>query len=70
MIRRTPVKSNIVDVDVEVTARTEKAVLVHTGDKEKAVWLPLSQIEIEPSGFAGIETVTLPEWIALEKGLI
>jgi len=64
-------KSNIIDIDVEVTARTEKAVLVHTGIKEQAVWLPLSQIEIEPNdAFPGIETVTLPEWLALEKGLI
>jgi len=64
-------KSNIIDIDVEVTARTEKAVLVHIGIKEKAVWLPLSQVEIEPNGaFDGIETVTLPEWLALEKGLI
>ena len=64
-------KSNIIDIDVEVTARTEKAVLVHTGIKEQAVWLPLSQVVIESNGaFDGIETVTLPEWLALEKGLI
>lgn len=63
-------KSNIIDIDVEVTARTEKAVLVHTGIKEQSIWLPLSQIEIEPSGIGGIETVTLPEWLAVEKGLI
>ena len=63
-------KSNIIDIDVEVTARTEKAVLAHTGNKEQAVWLPLSQIEIAPSEFGGIETVTLPEWLALDKGLI
>lgn len=64
-------KSNIIDIDVEVAHRTEKAVLVHTGIKEQAVWLPFSQVEIEPNGaFDGIETVTLPEWLALEKGLI
>lgn len=63
-------KSDITDIDVEVVHRTEKAVLVHTGDKEKAVWLPLSMIEIEPSGIGGIETVTLPERLAQEKGLI
>ncbi len=63
-------KSNIVDIDVEVTARTAKAVLVHTGIKEKAIWLPLSQIEIEETGIGEIFTVTLPEWLALEKGLI
>jgi hypothetical protein len=63
-------KSNIIDIDVEVTHRTEKAVLVHIGSKEDAVWLPFSQIEIEPTGIPGIETVTLPEWLATEKGLI
>jgi len=66
----TAMKSNIIDIDVELTHRTEKAVLVHTGDKENAVWLPLSQIEIQHSEFGGIETVTLPERLALEKGLI
>jgi len=63
-------KSNIIDIDVEVTHRTEKAALVHTGNKEESVWVPFSQVEISPSGFAGIETLSLPEWLALEKGLI
>ena len=64
-------KSNLIDIDVEVVHRTEKAVLVHTGIKEQAVWLPLSQVEIEPNGaFDGIETLTLPDRLALEKGLI
>ncbi|KKL53499.1 hypothetical protein LCGC14_2274800 [marine sediment metagenome] len=63
-------KSNIIDIDVEVTHRTDKAALVHTGNKEEAVWLPFSQIEIEPTGIAGIETVSLPEWLAIERGLI
>lgn len=63
-------KSNIIDIDVEVTARTEKAALVHTGNKEEAVWVPLSQVELSPSGFDGIETLSLPEWLAVEKGLV
>ena len=62
-------RSNIIDIDVEVLARTEKAVLVHTGNKEQAVWIPLSQCELSKSGFGGIETLTLPEWLATEKGL-
>ena len=56
--------------DVEVTHRTQKAVLVHTGNKEESVWLPLSQIEISDSGFPGIETITMPEWLAVEKGFL
>lgn len=64
-------KSDIIDIDVELLHRTEKAVLVHTGNKEQAAWVPLSQCEITPNGaFDGIETITLPEWLALEKGLI
>lgn len=63
-------KSDVIDIDGAVEARTEKAVLFHTGNKEEAVWLPLSQIEIEDTGFKGIFTVTLPEWLALDKGLI
>ena len=63
-------KSNIIDIDGAVEARTEKAVLFHTGDKTQAAWLPLSQIEIEETAFGGIFTVSLPEWLALDKGLI
>ena len=63
-------KSNIIDIDGAIEARTQKAVLFHTGDKSEAAWLPLSQIEIEETAFGGIVTVSLPEWLALEKGLI
>jgi hypothetical protein len=63
-------KSDLVDIDVAVEHRTEKAVLVHTGDKYKAVWVPLSQVEIEETGIGGIFTLTIPEWLALERGLI
>lgn len=63
-------KSDIIDIDGAVEHRTQKAVLFHLGDKTKAVWLPLSQIEIAPTGVGGIFTVSLPEWLALDKGLI
>lgn len=63
-------KSNIIDIDGAIEARTEKAVLFHTGDKTEAAWLPLSQIEISETGFEGIVTVSLPEWLATDKGLI
>lgn len=63
-------KSDVIDIDGAIEAKTEKAVLFHTGNKEEAAWLPLSQIEVDETGIAGIVTVTLPEWLALEKGLI
>ena len=63
-------KSDLVDIDVAVEHRTEKAALVHTGNKENAVWVPLSQVEIEETGIGGIFTLTLPEWLAIDKGLV
>lgn len=63
-------KSDIIDIDGAIEARTEKAVLFHTGNKEQAAWLPLSQIEVDETGVPGIVTVTLPEWLATDKGLI
>lgn len=60
-------KSNIIDLHVHIHHKTEKAVLVSDdGDEENAVWLPLSQVELEPRE----RTVTLPEWLAQDKGLI
>jgi hypothetical protein len=62
-------KSNIVDIEGMVHHRTEKAVLFSTdGNRANAEWLPLSQIEVEDNH--PIWTVTLPETLALEKGLI
>lgn len=61
---------DIVDLDVQVLHETEKAVLVTADVPENGVWLPRSKIEIEPSGIAGIFSVSLPEWLAIEKGLI
>lgn len=63
-------RSDLVDISVTLHHRTAKAVLVSdSGDRDKAVWLPLSEIEIEDKG-RGLFEVTLPEWLALEKGLI
>lgn len=63
-------RSDLVDVVVHLHHRTDKAVLVSDdGNRAKAVWLPLSQIEIEELS-RGTVTVTLPEWLALDKGLI
>lgn len=60
----------MVEIDVEVEARTAKAVLVHTGIKEEAAWLSLSQIKLRPSGIGGIYTLTVPERVAIDKGLV
>lgn len=68
-------KSQLVDLVVFQFAETEKAVLVgeDEADRSKAVWLPKSQIEIsEKATVNGVlfHDLTLPEWIAQERGLI
>ena len=63
-------KSNVIDMDLHIHARTEKAIKVSDdGDRDNAVWLPLSEIEIHRTVGTIIE-ITLPEWLALDKGLI
>lgn len=63
-------KSDLIDLTLALHATTERAVRVsETGDDTKAVWLPLSECEMvkKPGGSV---VVTMPEWLALSKGLI
>ena len=47
----------------------EGAILVsHDGDKEKAVWLPKSQVEWQKQSPVTV-LVTAPEWLVIDKGL-
>jgi hypothetical protein len=64
-------KSNLIDLVVEITHETDKALLVHDGDKSKAVWLPKSAVEVSlDDPIPGVATITLPEPLAIEKGLV
>ena len=63
-------KSDLLDMTLHLHFKTDKSIKVSDdGDEDNAVWLPLSQIELEPKGGALVE-VTLPEWLAIEKGLV
>lgn len=67
--------SNLIDIACEVRRDRphQKAIAVADGstemkdgrEREKWFWLPRTEIEVNPNG-----TVTMPEWLALEKGLI
>ena len=65
-----------IDVEVALFHETEKAYLVGTSDdREKAVWVPKSQCELgdERKGRSGrydIYELTLPQWLAEDKGLV
>lgn len=57
--------SDLIDISGQIMHETAKAVLFSdTGEKDKAVWLPKSQIEVNGN------IVTMPEWLAKDKGLI
>lgn len=77
-------KVSLHDLTMALHYDTGKAVLVsETGEEAKAVWLARSQIEIAPTAQqtdavkkdgeiikVPLVTVTLPEWMAKQKGLI
>ena len=65
-------RSDVVDIEVHVHHRTEKAILVsQNGDKDEAVWVPLSQVEIEKhQTLQRAYILTIPEWLAADKGML
>lgn len=60
----------ITQIDVEIIAHTERAILVHTGDSQAAVWLPLALIEVSATSTPSIKTLVQPEWLAIKAGLV
>jgi hypothetical protein len=63
-------KSDLIDLTMQKHHETDLALLVSDdGNRKNAVWLAKQHIEVETLA-AGVVIVTLPEWLALEKGLI
>lgn len=63
-----------IDVEVMVVKTTDAALLVQVDGHEDPVWIPKSQIddtsEIDDQADPeDIGTLTIPEWLAREKGL-
>ena len=67
-------RSDLVDLLLFEHHRTAAAVLVSDdGEEKSAVWLPLSQVEIEskPAKVGAREViVTMPQWLAEQKRLV
>ena len=57
-------KSDIIDLAGELRHETDKAFLVDFGE-DKPVWVPKAMVENNDDG-----TFAMPEWLALDKGLI
>lgn len=65
-------RSDLVDLEVFVRRETDKAWGIDDPDKaSNIIWLPKSQCEIEQEPAPSKKgTLTCPEWLAMEKGLI
>lgn len=68
-------RSDLTDIEVQVHHQTDRAYLVSTsGERDEAVWIPKSACEFEKTRGQHVGrllrgTLTLPEHIAIEKGL-
>lgn len=64
-------KVRLLDLVLQLHHETVKAVLVSTaGQRANAVWLPKSRVEVAPyHGNPNFRVVTLPEALAVEKGI-
>ncbi len=70
--RSQPRMSEPVELEMILVFRKGAAVLVQPIDDDTSVWLPLSQIKIDPpdADLTDKVTVTLPEWLAIKEGLV
>lgn len=59
-------KSDLVDIAGELVKPFETELAYHFFDGSQTVWLPKSQCEWD----ADDKTMAMPEWLALDKGLI
>lgn len=62
-------KKELYDASFQLLTETERAILVSDDGGETKHWLPKSQIEYETRD-NGIVEVTLPLWLAREKGIV
>ena len=57
-----------IEIACQLVRETKAAWLVNDGTQE--VWLPKSQCEWEPEGYKDVGIMQVPEWLAIDKGLI
>ncbi len=62
-------KKELWDGAIELKHETEKAYLINDGGDEDH-WIPKAQCELGPKQRDGTYEITMPMWLAKEKGLI
>ena len=64
-------KSNLCDIEVIYQTETERAYCIREDERSESTWLPKSECEIDGALERGmVVTLTAPEWLLTEKGLI
>lgn len=61
-------KSDLLDLELIVVRETAKAIFVKDTELSDGVWLPKSQLQVD-AGATGVTLVSMPQWLAIEKGL-
>lgn len=61
-------RSDVIDLTLILVRETERAILVRETETSQPVWLPRAEIEVAPNGL--LIEVTLPAWLAQDRGLI
>jgi hypothetical protein len=60
--------AEVVDISCLILSETDKAVRIDDGERQ--AWVPLSQVEIERVPGSSTAVVTMPVWLATEKGFV
>ena len=60
----------LVDLEMIYIMGTDRAVGVKADEEAEMIWLPRSQVECDADIIGDVCEVTMPEWLAKEKGLI
>lgn len=64
-------KSDLIGMSVHLRHQTERAVLVEpVNSTREPAWVPLSQVELTPNGDGQTYWLDIPEWLAVDKGLL
>ena len=64
---------DVVELDLQLLGETAAAYLVRDGDEDgdPEVWLPKSQVTVLRGGTIDEEIkIEVPEWLAIDKGLV
>lgn len=61
---------DIITIEVQLKHETEKAYLVEAVDHDTEAWVPKSLVELSEKDKFGLCEMQIPEYLALDKGLI